>query len=206
MATRRIDELNNLRSIPYDKYFGEMAISRESKKKRIELAEKIEEAVLSVFSLIDTYNTFSVDSKEEVKNRFIDKLIIAIGVYIVVDDYVKKYLDEIVSLILDATYAHLSNEYYLSDDRAMYIAENEANSLMNYEELQEALLMGYTEKQWLSMEDNKVRHTHEMLDLQTIPIEEPFESFGSLMMFPKDRSLGASDEEIVNCRCSIRYI
>lgn len=38
-----------------------------------------------------------------------------------------------------------------------------------------------------------------------IDIFEPFEVGNSLMMFPKDHSLGAQVKEIAGCRCSLKY-
>lgn len=56
------------------------------------------------------------------------------------------------------------------------------------------------------MKDQRVRKTHREVDGETIPIDEVFLVGESLMRFPKDTSLGASAEEIVNCRCVVKYI
>lgn len=53
--------------------------------------------------------------------------------------------------------------------------------------------------------DRRVRHTHEMVDGETIGIYDAFEVGDALMMFPKDDSLGAGQEEIANCRCVVEY-
>lgn len=206
MATRKFDKLNNLRSMPYADYFGEMDITEESKKERIALAESIEDVVLSVFDLIEVQKDIEYTNEQYIKSEFVKKMLIAITGLIVVDKYVNDYLAKIADLIVDATIKHIDDEYYLSKDRAVYIAENESNSLMNYEELQEAILLGFKEKKWVTMKDRWVRHSHIMVDDVQIPISKPFELSGGRMMFPKDYSLGASDSEIVNCRCSIKYI
>ena len=61
-------------------------------------------------------------------------------------------------------------------------------------------------KAWDSAGDRKVRHTHAVLDGDTVTFFEPFKSpSGALMMFPGDTSLGAGAEEIVFCRCRAKY-
>lgn len=96
--------------------------------------------------------------------------------------------------------------YFLSDDRAKFIAENEANSVLNYGDLKTAIFEGYTRKQWRTMEDAKVRKTHGVISGVTIGITELFEVGNSFMLFPRDISHGASDQEIVGCRCSLKYL
>jgi F like protein len=56
---------------------------------------------------------------------------------------------------------------------------------------------------WRSAADNKVRHTHEELNGQTvIGLDNPFVSpSGAKLMHPLDDSLGAPADEIINCRC-----
>ena len=62
-------------------------------------------------------------------------------------------------------------------------------------------------KQWRSVRDNRVRDTHAGLDGQIRRVDEPFQSSsGALMMYPHDTSLGAGPSEIVNCRCSVKYL
>ena len=87
----------------------------------------------------------------------------------------------------------------------MFIAENEANTDMNYLEYVKAVNDGKTKKKWIDMKDKRERKTHLKVGSMTIPIERPFPVGDSLMQFPKDFSLGADAKEIVNCRCSIQY-
>lgn len=62
-------------------------------------------------------------------------------------------------------------------------------------------------KKWRTMRDERVRHSHVKLDRVTIPYDEPFISvLGNLMMYPHDASLGASEDDLMNCRCSIEYV
>lgn len=91
-------------------------------------------------------------------------------------------------------------------ERALSVAENESNSVFNRVEYDDAVDSGkYTYKTWITEMDNKVRHTHREVEGMRIPIEEPFIVGDSQMMFAHDSSLGASAEELVNCRCSTLY-
>ncbi len=93
---------------------------------------------------------------------------------------------------------------WLSRERANLIALNEANWKWNNEEFFDAKETKKT-KTWHTALDEKVRMTHIAIEGVTIPINEPFHVGNSLMMMPLDTSLGASADEIVNCRCSVEY-
>lgn len=60
-------------------------------------------------------------------------------------------------------------------------------------------------KTWLTAGDSKVRDDHADSEGQRVYFEEPYSVGGSKMMFPKDDSMGASIEEIINCRCTETY-
>ena len=61
-------------------------------------------------------------------------------------------------------------------------------------------------KQWGTMRDGRVRQTHQEVDGVEIAEHEAFLVGASLMMYPGDDSLGADIEEIINCRCSVKYL
>lgn len=96
--------------------------------------------------------------------------------------------------------------FYLSMDRADVVAENEANVIFNHEEYKEAVSDGRTLKVWITEEDERVRETHKAVNEKAIPIDEYFIVGDSYMLYPKDTSMGASMNEIANCRCHIEYI
>jgi len=60
-------------------------------------------------------------------------------------------------------------------------------------------------KTWNTILDGRERITHNIADGQMQPIMMPFEVGSSLLMYPKDMSLDASLEEIINCRCSVSF-
>ena len=95
--------------------------------------------------------------------------------------------------------------YFTSVERAMNIAANEANTIGNYREYTRMVKQGYKYKTWITMLDDKVRHTHAEANGYKVGIFDSFHIGASEMSFPRDYSLGAGAEEIVNCRCSLKY-
>lgn len=90
-------------------------------------------------------------------------------------------------------------------ERAIEVAQNEANSIFNIAEYDDAVSKGYTKKTWITEGDSKVRETHQEVDFTTVDIDKPFDVGNCQMLYPKDISLGATADEIVNCRCSVYY-
>jgi uncharacterized protein with gpF-like domain len=60
-------------------------------------------------------------------------------------------------------------------------------------------------KVWQANLDEKTRQAHVEADWQTVNADEPFVVMGENLMFPGDESMGASLENIINCRCSALY-
>lgn len=63
-----------------------------------------------------------------------------------------------------------------------------------------------TGKKWETLGDSKVRESHSAAQGQTKDVEEPFTLAGGLLQYPGDTSLGASLNEIINCRCVTEYV
>lgn len=207
-----IDELNVIKddkpkrkSIPYKQFFGEMDIPEYSKKKRIRLAKKIEDAVDQAFTAIAIMSSVGFVSEEYYARLMAGRYQEAIADDVVMDDYVRDHIQFMANNFAATTIRHEDDEYYTSEDRAMVIAENEANILENYAELQAAKDKGFTSKIWKTMKDRKVRHTHVEVDGEEIAIDLPFQVGQYEMMMPLDESLGAGGEEIVNCRCVLKF-
>lgn len=215
MATvLKFDEINKptRTAIPYREFFGKMRISIEQMKRRIEIAEDIEDAMLFVFA----YWLFRDDlglSNEELKQLTKDKLKSVYERYTRSDAYIDKHIDYLANEIIDVTARHTNDEedddtptsYWTSRDRAQIIAENEANSFENYTEYRDAKAKGYTKKRWLTEKDDKVRLTHELVDEKTVNIDGLFLVGDSLMRFPHDTEYDADPSEIINCRCACIY-
>lgn len=201
---REIDELNELGSqiIDYEEYFGEMELTDKEKEKRIELARQFE--ILFLFFLLAYSKQQKIDYESMIYEKYI---VIALEflkqdkVPAYVDDYARRLADDVVS----TTREHDEEEFYTSTERGMLISANEANALGNYNQQAQAIKAGMKYKTWMTEKDNKVRNTHREVDNVTIGIFESFQVGDSLMMFPKDTSLGASMEEIAGCRCVAKY-
>ena len=85
------------------------------------------------------------------------------------------------------------------------MAECEANTTRSYQCNEDAIAQGKTMKRWLTMGDKRVRATHKEVGGTSKPIGEPFYVGSSLLLYPRDFSLGASTAETAGCRCSIEY-
>lgn len=219
MSVSSYDELNirpnNHRSEPYKEYFSKMSISDKEKQERIAFSEQMEEVVLYILALIETTIESGESDQEYIQTQFYDKYLDAVLGYMLIDSYIKEYVLETSKQIIGTTFSHIvekhpdseqvTDDYYLSNDRAMFISECEANSILNYRQYSKALKSGKTKKTWIDVGDKRERKTHLEVGGTTIPINEPFSVGDSLLMFPTDHSLGASADEIVNCRCSIQY-
>lgn len=208
MSVLSFDELNRLekkrRSEPIEEYYEPMRISRQRKNNRIRTAKKYRDAVLAYMHFIDEYAYYQDYIDIPAKQYLYDNIMEVIEDVYVVDAILREYADRISSDIHDSTMRHKDDPYFLSEDRATFIGEDESNALWNYEELQEALEVGMTRKTWHNVGDRKVRDTHIDVGGKTLPLEEPFEVGGYYLMVPRDPEVDAP-EETVNCRCWLTF-
>lgn len=229
--TASYDELNvretdNRRSEPYSQYFDKMLLTEKEKKIRISFSEDMEEVIIYILALAAIMIENDEIDEEYLSAQLYERYIDVASEYLPVDSYVKQYVNEISKQIVAATFLYgvsspiaeekeksedskssktNPNDYYLSNDRAMFISECEANSILNYKEYSDALKSGKKTKTWVDIGDKRERKTHLEVGGTTIPIKELFAVGNSLMLFPKDTSQSPFASEIVNCRCSIRY-
>lgn len=214
MSVLSFDELNkiyvgnyNRRSIPYEQYFADMDLSKEEKEKRIDFAEKMQDIMFFVFNLLQVVEEFGELEEgqdfiiNQVKRKYSD---LAIN-YVALDEYIEEYIENFAEEIAEVSIFRKTEPYYKSEDRAMYIAENEANSLLNYAQYIVAIKDGFTKKTWQTEKDKWVRKTHYDVESVTIGIKEPFLVGDSLLLFPKDTSFEPETKEIVGCRCTVEY-
>lgn len=199
--------------MPYKKYFGEMPITQTQKRERIEAAERFQSTLEEVFMLIeearrgalqgfDSLNVLST-SISMVRDGYIDIL----PDEMLDTDFASIYVNQFSNEVIRSTYDHIDDPYFLSEDRAMFIAENEANTMYEDEDYILALKEGMTRKKWVTMQDRRVRDTHREVEGVTIPIDEFFQVGAAQMLYPKDVINGGGyPEEIVNCRCSCIYL
>lgn len=192
----KFDELNKL----FGAYFKVMDISEEDRKKRIDYALLFYEAVWYVLTMIRLENE---------RNRLDDKESYRVSLEYRIKDIIEdtpvdeEYIENITEDIIDTTFRHLDDEYFLSERRAVLIAQNEANTVMNGADFFNAKKSGKTHKQWIAQLDEKTREWHLLIDGTFIPIDEKFKVGGEEMRFPHDPT--ASPENLVNCRCTCIY-
>lgn len=217
------DQLNmnilKRRSEPYYKYFGDMLLTDKQKKNRERIALIIEEHLMLFFTLYDAGANVTT-LKQELTYGLYDLL--ADEGYFKSDtdltNYIANTVNDLYQSTADNLFSHPNDydytgttQYWLSKDRAMFIAENEANTLFNSAEYIEAVKLGYKSKIWITFGDDRVRPTHVEKDNEEMPIGFYYKVGEAQMLFPKDvasdYSTGAEHpEEVCNCRCCIRYI
>lgn len=203
------DEVNKLsetkKYIPYNKYFGEMPLTKKQKEDRISLAEDLEKvftyAVILMLTM-EQHGSFNIKVAEvAIAESYFNYLAKHMDVD---NDYFQWYVPHISREIARATKDNMDDPYYFSRDRAKFIAENEANATHDYNDYAQALKNGAKTKTWITMKDNAVRNTHRKVDEVQIGIDDLFLVGNSFMRFPHDALL-AGPEELVNCRCVVKY-
>lgn len=118
----------------------------------------------------------------------------------------KREIDDQEDDVEDVMKDEAVHEYWLSIYRAINIARNEANTLLNYSDYLDAKDRGCTRKVWLTMLDDKVRETHDEVEGQSVGIDEFFQVGNSELRFPQDWMMAPDPKEVINCRCAVDYI
>lgn len=201
----KIDKLNVVEKpkiLTIEKYFGEMPLTEEQKKKRIDMCEDFEVFLLYIIELGEELERMQLDILiGQLQMGFIE----IASKHLDMTEAIIERINEDAMYIAETTKKNLDVPFFTSPDRARLVAENETQSLFNLSEFDRAKEQGFKFKEWLAMLDEKTRETHAMADGQKVDIDTPFIVGNSLMMFPTDTSLGAPPEEIINCRCIMRY-
>lgn len=210
-----IDELNQYDRIYTDKelekilteYYDLMDIDEDQKEKRKDLAKDFRNAMLFLFAL--AYIAYENDyfSYEYLLIQFRTQYADVLLDHIKNDPYIERYFQKVTEDLVQTTFDHFNPEgkdYWTSDERAIIVGENEANSVLNYSELQDAIEAGYEFKTWRTELDNRVRDSHKEKEGVTIPIDEYFQFDDCEMLFPHDYDNGTA-EQLANCRCTVKY-
>ena len=215
-------QMSNLSSV--DKlnviFFGEMDISAAEKRFRVVMAAAFERILLNYYNRL----LLVLSSVSEADRS----LILAAAAAEFIKEYLQwfnTYYPEYLQLAGSLTSGE-SEQW--SDNRAeelsSWISESmekdtsnllqrfistihtEINTVCALALMAGALKKGYTRKRWKTFGDEKVRKTHNEVNGETIPIQQPFIVGGYRMMFPGDTSFGAPAQEVVNCRCVVQYL
>lgn len=206
MASRIIDELKSIKQDVDESairksiidFFDEMDV--DDVDKRTLLAISLEQVFRNIFML--------ALAGELAREELIDRLITEYEMIIVASGYRPNYghIERVCEDIVDNTLGRLDTPYMTSTDRSITIAETETNNTANNDEFEEAKENGMTEKVWHTMEDSKVRQTHQALDGATIGIDDLFDVGEAQMRFPCDEELAYDfPSEICGCRCTVSY-
>ena len=198
----KFDELNQLK-----RFFSTMDISDDEKKKRSDLAYLLYDAIYFTFAIIKVEK--EIDERDFTKNALLvdqyrDTLLNRIQDALADVPYEPDYLTRLVDDIIETTDRHPDDPYYLSRDRALLIAQNEANTVYNHADYESARQSGKQYKVWLTEGDEKVREAHAEVDMMRIPIDEYFNVDGDTMRYPHDY-MNAGAGNLVNCRCVCVY-
>lgn len=87
-----------------------------------------------------------------------------------------------------------------------FVRESEARALRNTSATYGGVALANTRKMWNAELDGKTRENHVRADGQVQNLQDPFIVGSSLLMFPRDTSLGAPASEVINCRCVTDYV
>ena len=203
-TTLRFDELHSLSREHYEEYFGEMRIPEDAKKDRVLVAMALEDGFLDVLSWIQV-------KKERGEQFFLESIplfqqaFLAAAITRVDDEQIRQTAQEFAEDVALSTYNHQDDDYFLSVDRAINMAATESNAINCYGELADARKAGKKTKKWNTVMDGREREWHGEVNGTTLSLEEPFEVGGELLMHPLDMSLGASADNIANCRCWLTF-
>lgn len=200
----RFDELNSLSRETYEKFFDVMPISKDQKTDRVLIAMALEDRFLEILSLVEIRQKRNEPWLGEVIELF-TLAFLAVATRRVDDDEIRAKAERFGQEVGLSTFQHQGEEYMTSADRAINTAATESNAIMCYGELADAIRQGMTMKTWRTIIDGRERDWHHEVNGTTIPITEPFEVGGELLMYPLDDSLGASADNIANCRCCAIY-
>lgn len=206
---REIDELNipmpYSRSEPFEQYFGDMDLTDEEKEKRIEVAGDLDDLMLFIFALISLMRESNAIDKDYISLQINNRYMAILQGYMGIDKYLEDYIRQFSNTFIQTTFDSIDDSWYLSADRARFIAENESETTWNYDEYRQAIENSKTRKQWVDIMDKRERKTHREVGGTVVPIEDVFVVGNSLMRYPKDTLYGAEAKEIINCRCTIKY-
>lgn len=181
-----------------------MPISEDQKTDRVLIAMALEDRFLEILSLAEIRQKQDKPWLGEIIELF-TLAFLAVANRRVDDDEIRAKAERFGQEVGLSTYSHQGEEYFTSADRAINMSATEANAIMCYGELADALKQGMTRKTWKTILDGREREWHHEENGVTIPITEPFEVGGELLMYPLDDSLGASADNIANCRCCAIY-
>lgn len=205
-TTLRFDKLHSLSRSEYEKYFSEVGLPEDAKEDRVILAMAFEDELLPILAGVEERRRnglpFFAWLLAALQTAYMNVALNRMGLS---EDAVRPYAVEFAEEVALSTFDHVDDPYYTSADRAVNVSATESNAINNQGDRVDAKDNGYTFKEWHSILDGREREWHHDADGDIVPIDEPFEVGGELLMYPLDTSLGATADNIANCRCWASY-
>lgn len=201
------DEMNRLgierRSVPYRDWFNKINLPRYQIDSRVETAGKVEDAVMDWFYFLVLMYADAGYFNTAIAANVLEQALLEAIPEAQTSPYLRRWVQATAEEITDSTARNWDDPYYLSQDRAAVIAENQSQTVNNYNEFEAAKGRGFRHKIWHGMMDSRERETHIESERQTVPIDEDFfvgeNSYFIVPAVPSDK--GADPEEYINCRC-----
>ena len=92
-------------------------------------------------------------------------------------------------------------------NRSMVIARTEVLPAINFGIVEAGKQSGLAlNKLWMATPDDRTRDTHSAMDGAIVGLNDNFNIDGELLGFPADGSLGASAENVIQCRCAVAFV
>lgn len=213
-----VDRLNIL-------YFGEMELPDAEKKMRIVMSGTFQDIVRKYY---DTVHAIIADEKTDKRRKDILLAAAVVSLRKAYLGFFDKYYERYVAAIFQGGEPYYGTAAWrdkhaldfavwltrtarnepnvaFENSHSIAVARTEVNAVGNLAALDAAYRSGKRFKTWVTFGDSKVRPSHKAVDGERIPIDEAFTVGGYKLMFPNDTSLGADAEEIVNCRCTLKF-
>ena len=188
------DELNTFKAMVTE-YKTATLTNDEQARLRLDIEDYIE------FLLIEAYVYGNVQAMQDLGLLDLDPK------DLVDEDTMQRVINE---KIADKTYKQRIEEYLDAEDSTVEdftrVAETDATRVYNAGVVDGGKASGVqgVMKQWVTMEDEKVRSTHEYLQSMTVPLDSDFYSWdGDHARAP---GLFTLPENNINCRCTLTLI
>ena len=145
----RFDELHSLSREIYEEYFDVMPISEDQKTDRVLIAMALEDRFIEILSLAEIRQKQDKPWLGEIIELF-TLAFLAVANRRVDDDEIRAKAERFGQEVGLSTFAHQGEEYFTSADRAINMSATEANAIMCYGELADAIKRGCTVKTWVT--------------------------------------------------------
>ena len=204
----RIDEINQ-GSFDYaryiEDYFEPMDITEEQKDERKKASRDFRDFLLFLFTLLAVQDEFSSIDWAYFEAQFVIEFERNALKYARDTELLQEFIRKKAEDFTNITREHYGEDsYWTSDERATFEAVNDANAVLGYEELDEAIENGYKYKTWKTELDARVRKDHRSMEGKKVKIDDYFVLPDCMMLMPHD-DVNGTEKQVSNCRCSLKY-